>query len=354
MNEWYNGEGDIMNNIYERLNQFLWSHPTYKKVVGFLTIALKYIMMASYVMLLIGFYITHDDYLIYAIIKPCAAFLIVTVIRKLINQSRPYDYLEVTPLFEHREGCSFPSRHAASAFIIAFTAIHFDLYIGIVMLIFAFLTAITRVLSGLHHISDVTAGMVLSLIIELIILAIGLSMDAFAVSICKGLAARKTGIKEMCIAGLWFGGFQGLMPFIGWILGSRFKSYIENFDHWIAFVLLVLIGLNMIREALFEKENEENTEASFSFKTMLPMSVATSIDALAVGVTFGLLLDSMSKIVSACSLICATTFSFSAAGVKIGSVFGNKLQKQAEILGGITLMLIGIKTLLSHLGVISF
>ena len=191
-------------------------------------------------------------------------------------------------------------------------------------------------------------------LIELIILAIGLSMDAFAVSICKGLAARKTGIKEMCIAGLWFGGFQGLMPFIGWILGSRFKSYIENFDHWIAFVLLVLIGLNMIREALFEKENEENTEASFSFKTLLPMSVATSIDALAVGVTFGLLLDSMSKIVSACSLICATTFSFSAAGVKIGSVFGNKFQKQAEILGGITLMLIGIKTLLSHLGVISF
>lgn len=102
MNEWYNEEGDKMNNIYERLNQFLWSHPTYKKVVGFLTIALKYIMMASYVMLLIGFYMTHDDYLIYAIIKPCTAFLIVTVIRKLINQSRPYDYLEVTPLFEHR------------------------------------------------------------------------------------------------------------------------------------------------------------------------------------------------------------------------------------------------------------
>ena len=168
MNEWYNGEGDRMNNIYERLNQFLWSHPTYKKVVGFLTIALKYIMMASYVMLLIGFYMTHDDYLIYAIIKPCAAFLIVTVIRKLINQSRPYDYLEVTPLFEHREGCSFPSRHAASAFIIAFTAIHFDLYIGIVMLIFAFLTAITRVLRGIHHISDVTPRMVLSLIIELL------------------------------------------------------------------------------------------------------------------------------------------------------------------------------------------
>lgn len=168
MNEWYNGEGDKMDNIYERLNTFLWSHPTYKKVVGFLTIALKYIMMASYVMLLIGFYMTHDNYLIYAIIKPCAAFLIVTVIRKLINQSRPYDYLEVTPLLEHCEGCSFPSRHAASAFIIALTAIHFDLYIGIVMLIFAFLTAITRVLSGLHHISDVVAGMVLSLIIELL------------------------------------------------------------------------------------------------------------------------------------------------------------------------------------------
>lgn len=188
---------------------------------------------------------------------------------------------------------------------------------------------------------------------ELFLIAVGLSMDAFAVSICKGLAAKKTGIKEMCIAGAWFGGFQGLMPFLGWVLGSRFKNYIERFDHWIAFVLLVLIGLNMIREALFSKEEDE-VDDSFAFKTMLLMAIATSIDALAVGITFGLLLDTWTSIILACSFICIVTFIFSAAGVKIGSVFGAKFEKKAEVAGGIILILIGTKILLSHLGVLPF
>ena len=187
-------------------------------------------------------------------------------------------------------------------------------------------------------------------VLELSILAVGLSMDAFAVSICKGLAAKKISAKEMCIAGAWFGGFQALMPFLGWILGSRFKYYIENFDHWIAFLLLAVIGANMIRES-FSSECEK-VDNSFALKTMFIMAVATSIDALAVGITFGLLLDTWKEIILASLFICSITFCFSAVGVKIGSVFGNKYEKKAEIAGGIILILIGIKILLNHLGIL--
>ena len=184
--------------------------------------------------------------------------------------------------------------------------------------------------------------------IDLLILAVGLSMDAFAVSICKGLAAKKVGISQMCCAGLWFGGFQALMPFLGWFLGSQFKSFIEDFDHWIAFILLAAIGINMIREALSAKEEDE-VSASFGVKTMFIMAIATSIDALAVGITFGLFLNSLSKIIASCLFICSVTFGFSAAGVKIGSVFGAAMKKKAETVGGIILIALGIKILVEHL-----
>lgn len=185
---------------------------------------------------------------------------------------------------------------------------------------------------------------------ELFILSVGLSMDAFAVSICKGLAAKKAGIKEMLYCGLWFGGFQALMPTIGFFLGSTCEQYIEKIDHWLAFSILVLIGANMIRAAVSKKEETMNN--SFGFKTMLLMAFATSIDALAVGITFGLLPDV--NIIAAVSLIGATTFVFSMAGVKIGSIFGAKHQNKAELAGGIILILIGAKILLEHLGLIHF
>lgn len=188
---------------------------------------------------------------------------------------------------------------------------------------------------------------------ELVLIAVGLSMDAFAVSICKGLAVKKVTLKEMLIAGAWFGGFQGLMPLTGWFLGSRFRVYIESIDHWVAFALLVLIGLNMLREALFSKE-EEKVDDSFGFKTMLLMAIATSVDALAVGISFGLLIETLTGVLMACFFICLVTFIFSAAGVKIGAVFGDKFEKKAEVAGGIILILIGIKILLSHLGIIGF
>ena len=190
--------------------------------------------------------------------------------------------------------------------------------------------------------------------LELFILAVGLSMDAFAVSICKGLAAKKAGIAQMCTAGLWFGGFQALMPFIGWLLGSRFRGLIERVDHWVAFGLLVLIGANMMREALSAKEEAGTISDSFSARSMFLLAVATSIDALAVGITFGLLLDTAVQVAAACLFICGVTFCFSAAGIKIGAVFGNRFEKQAECFGGILLILMGTKILLEHLGVIAF
>lgn len=181
-------------------------------------------------------------------------------------------------------------------------------------------------------------------IIELFILALGLSMDAFAVSICKGLSVPKLQAKHCLICGVYFGGFQALMPLLGWLLGIRFQSLITNIDHWIAFVLLAVIGANMIKES-FSKE-EECPDASFGFKTMLTLAVATSIDALAVGVTFAFL---DVTIVPAVLLIGATTFVCSAVGVKIGNVFGNRFQSKAEFLGGLVLIAIGLKILIEHL-----
>lgn len=185
---------------------------------------------------------------------------------------------------------------------------------------------------------------------ELFIIAVGLSMDAFAVSICKGLATRGVTVRHMCIAGLWFGGFQALMPLLGFLLGSAFYMYITAFDHWIAFVLLAFIGGKMIRESR-EKEEIFDTDSSFGFITMLVMAVATSIDALAVGITFAFL---QVNIWLAIGLIGVTTFVFSAAGVRIGSIFGTKWKSGAELAGGVILILIGLKILLEHLGIISF
>ncbi len=179
--------------------------------------------------------------------------------------------------------------------------------------------------------------------IELFILAVGLSMDAFAVSICKGLSVQRLRPRHALICGAYFGGFQALMPLIGWLLGRQFEELIKSIDHWIAFGLLVLIGANMIRES-FGKDEEVND--SFSFKTMLPLAIATSIDALAVGVTFAFL---DVQIVPAISLIGVTTFAISAAGVKIGNVFGAKYKSKAELAGGMILILLGIKILIEHL-----
>ena len=181
---------------------------------------------------------------------------------------------------------------------------------------------------------------------ELLLLAVGLSMDAFAVSICKGLAMDRVTLKKACIPGLWFGGFQGAMPLLGWLLGSRFTSYITSVDHWIAFVLLGILGFNMLREA--KNGEAEEADASLGFRVMLAMAVATSIDALAVGITFAFL---EVNILPAVSFIALVTFLFSAVGVKIGSLFGTRFKAKAEALGGIILSLLGVKILLEHLGV---
>ncbi len=180
--------------------------------------------------------------------------------------------------------------------------------------------------------------------IELFVIAVGLSMDAFAVSICKGLSVRKLKPRHAVICGAYFGGFQALMPVIGWLLGRQFEVLIKSIDHWIAFALLVLIGANMIREAV--KNEEENLNDSFTPRTMLPLAVATSIDALAVGVTFAFL---DVEIVPAVSMIGVTTFVLSAIGVKIGNVFGAKYKSKAELVGGIVLVAMGIKILIEHL-----
>lgn len=184
---------------------------------------------------------------------------------------------------------------------------------------------------------------------ELFIIAVGLSMDAFAVSICKGLSVQKVRLRHAVCAGLWFGGFQALMPLTGWLLGVQFQTAIERFDHWIAFILLVILGLNMIREA--RGGEEECCNCSFAWKAMLPMAVATSIDALAVGVTFAFL---RVDIVPAVAFIGVITFLLSAIGVRLGSVFGEKYQSAAQILGGVILILMGLKILLEHLGILTF
>ena len=186
---------------------------------------------------------------------------------------------------------------------------------------------------------------------ELLLLAVGLSMDAFAVSICKGLSVKRAKLKEMATCGAWFGGFQALMPLIGFFLGALFYKAISAFDHWIAFGLLALIGANMLREAFSKEEECEDCQgADFSFKTMLVMAIATSIDALAVGISLAMAGDV--NIFLAVALIGVITFGMSAAGVKIGNVFGAKFEKKAEILGGVILVLLGVKILLEHLGVI--
>ena len=187
-------------------------------------------------------------------------------------------------------------------------------------------------------------------LLELFILAVGLSMDAFAVSICKGLATEKVQIKHSCITGAWFGGFQAFMPLIGFILGASFEKYVTKIDHWIAFILLGAIGANMIKEA-FSKESGD-ADASFGFKTMLVMAIATSIDALAVGITLALLPDI--NILAAVSFIGVITFVLSAVGVRLGNVFGNKYKSKAEFLGGAILIILGLKILLEHLEIIKF
>lgn len=185
--------------------------------------------------------------------------------------------------------------------------------------------------------------------LDLFLIAVALSMDAFAVSICKGLSVSKLQPKHSLIAGAYFGGFQALMPVIGFLLGYKFEKFIVSVDHWIAFVLLAVIGANMIKEALGKDEDE--VDDSFGFKAMLPMAVATSIDALAVGITFAFL---NVNIISAAILIGITTFVLSAAGVVVGNVFGMKYKSKAEFLGGVVLILIGLKILLEHLEILSF
>ena len=180
---------------------------------------------------------------------------------------------------------------------------------------------------------------------ELFILAVGLSMDAFAVSVCKGLSLGKIKAKHMCLAGIWFGGFQALMPLVGYFLGSFFADVITKYSHWIAFTLLAFLGAKMIKESFESEELDDN----MGWKTMLVLAVATSIDASAVGVTFAFL---DVNILFAVIVIGVTTFAFSAAGVKIGSVFGEKYKSKAEIAGGIILILIGLKILLDGLGII--
>ncbi len=178
-------------------------------------------------------------------------------------------------------------------------------------------------------------------------IAAGLSMDAFAVSICKGLSMKQMEWKNAWKAGVYFGGFQALMPLVGYLLGVNFREQIENIDHWIAFVLLVIIGLNMVKES---REETEELNDSFDVKTMLLLAVATSIDALAVGVTFAFL---KVDILPAICLIGVITFGLSAAGIKIGNVFGARFKTKAELAGGILLILMGIKILLEHLGILA-
>ena len=186
-------------------------------------------------------------------------------------------------------------------------------------------------------------------ILELLLLALGVSMDAFAVSICKGLSMKKANWKAMATCGLWFGGFQALMPLIGFLLGSLFAEAIEAIDHWVAFVLLGIIGFNMLKEA-FSREEEEH-DADLSVKTMFVMAVATSIDALAVGIS--LAMAGNVNIWLAIALIGAFTFGMSALGVKIGNLFGSRFEKKAQLAGGVILILLGTKILLEHLGVLA-
>ncbi len=184
---------------------------------------------------------------------------------------------------------------------------------------------------------------------EVVMIALGLSMDAFAVAVCKGLATKKFSAKTMLWVGVWFGAFQAAMPLIGYFLGSRFEKYIVSFDHWIAFVLLGIIGINMIRES-FECEEEACDDTSFS--TMFLLAVATSIDALAVGISFAFLQGASVSIYTAVLLIGTITLALSAVGFVVGNRFGAKYKSRAELAGGVILILMGLKILLEHLGII--
>ena len=186
--------------------------------------------------------------------------------------------------------------------------------------------------------------------VEILLIGIGLSMDAFSVSVCKGLTTKRFSWKMALVCGLWFGFFQTLMPVIGYFLGDQFHQFIESVDHWIAFGLLYLIGLNMLFDAL-KKKKDQPSDGSLGFKTMLLLAIATSIDALAVGITLACI---EVNLWSSVLIIGVTTFLFSILGVKIGNVFGSKFEKSAGIIGAIILMLIGLKILLEHLGVLNF
>ena len=186
---------------------------------------------------------------------------------------------------------------------------------------------------------------------ELLLLAVGLSMDAFAVSICKGLAMQKADWKGQLTCGVWFGGFQALMPLAGFFLGTLFAEAIEAFDHWVAFGLLALIGVNMLKEAFEKKCDCEKNDADLSVRTMFIMAIATSIDAAAVGISLAMAGDT--NIFAAIALIGTVTFFMCALGVKIGNIFGTRFEKKAQAVGGIILILLGVKILLEHLGILA-
>ena len=188
--------------------------------------------------------------------------------------------------------------------------------------------------------------------LEMLSLAIGVSMDAFAVSVCKGLCMKKSSAKASVICGTWFGGFQALMPLIGFFLGSLFAKYIVTVDHWVAFALLAFIGANMLKEAFTKEECEccDTSGADLSFKTMFVMAIATSIDALAVGIS--LAMAGNVHIFTAIALIGTFTFFMSAVGVQLGNIFGSRFEKPAQIAGGVILILLGTKILLEHMGVL--
>ena len=190
--------------------------------------------------------------------------------------------------------------------------------------------------------------------IELFLLGIGLAMDAFAVSVCKGLGMRRLNKKQALIIGLYFGGFQASMPLIGWLLGSQFQKYITSIDHWIAFILLSFIGGKMMIEAIREWNEEETVDvmdAPLDHKNMLVLAVATSIDALAVGITFAFL---DTPIIEAITIIGITTMVISIIGVVVGNFFGSRYKSKAEFIGGLILVLLGLKILLEHLGILVF
>ncbi len=191
-------------------------------------------------------------------------------------------------------------------------------------------------------------------LIEVLILAVGLSMDAFAVSVCKGLAMCKVKLKNACIVGLWFGAFQAGMPLIGYFLGASFQQYIEAVDHWVAFALLLVIGLNMIREAL--SGDEEKCDCSVRARDMIAPAFATSVDALVVGIAMAMAAGKEGglNVFLSVGIIGVVTFLLCVLGVKIGGIFGEKYKKPAEIAGGIILVLIGVKTVLEHLEIINF